>query len=376
MEIRNIKGEDDSMDTIDTQQPSRISEYYIAYFDILGYQKFFRETPEKAENFLNIFHSAISKMKQNVQTFNESSIVSQFANLRIQLKIFSDNILLCIEVGANLSIEKVRLILFMVLVSEIQRKFIMEYGLFLRGGLTKGTLSFNDDYIFGEGLIEAVKMEGSTEHPRISVSDKVIRFLERVQLYSQEEADRAISIENRSKNGEKISEEDVVFYQRLLYLGRQESVANQLCMNLLYKCADDVWCLSYLYCIDIRSYISEADFKQIKELVKKVALEDYKKIPQTFPDLDIILKAHRDIVEKKLIKYSNYSGFSTEDIDKFDDYEKILKKYVWAMVYHNDMCIRYNKMNHFINTKGNCERRHMKLVINVCDENGDDLEKS
>lgn len=360
---------------MNTQPPNHISEYYIAYFDILGYQEFFKETPEKAQDFLNTIHSAITQTISSVQSFNESLLVSQFANLHIQSKIFSDNVLLCIEVSSDISKEKLRIIAFMALVSEIQRKFIMEYGLFLRGGLTKGTLSFNNDYIFGEGVIEAVKMEESTKHPRIVVSKKVISFLENIQLYSLEEADRAISIENRSKNNEQISEEDVTFYQRLLYLGNQELLTHNICMNLLYKCADDVWCLSYLYCIDVHAYIPERTLEQVKELVKQISPEDYKKFSQTFPNIDLILEAHKNIVEEKLVKYSDYSKFSTEDIKGFETREGILKKYVWSMDYHNYMCKRYNKMNYFINTQGNCERRHMKLVIHVFDKDGTILNK-
>ena len=236
-------------------QPNPISEYYIAYFDILGYQEFFKESPEKAQDFLNTIHAVISNTQSSVKTFNDSPLISQLANLHIHSKIFSDNILLCIETGSDILKEKQRVITFIGLVSEIQRKFITEYNLFLRGGITKGKLSINDDYIFGEGLIEAVKMEESTSYPRISISSKVINFLEQIQLYSQEEANRAISIENRSKNGEQVSNEDYEFYQKMLYYAKQESLAQKIGMNVLYKCDDDIWCLSYLYCLEPVQYL-------------------------------------------------------------------------------------------------------------------------
>lgn len=355
---------------MDRNQPNPISEYYIAYFDILGYQEFFNKSPDKAQEFLNIIHSVVSKTQSSVEQFNSSPLVSQFANLHIQSKIFSDNILLCIDVGSDIIKEKSRIITFMGIVSEIQRKFITEYGLFLRGGFTKGTLSVNDDYIFGEGLIEAVKMEESTSYPRIAVSDKVISFLEKIQLYSQEEADRAISIEYRSKHGEQVSNEDYEFYQRMLYYANQESLAQKISVNVLHKCADDVWCLSYLYCLDIRSCIPEQTLGQALEMMKQISPTDFEKIPKAFPNIDAILDTHRRIVEQKLMKYSNYTTFDTNDIKRFEAREKVLKKYVWSMVYHNHMCTRYNKMEYYLNTQGNCERRHMKLVIHVLDKDG------
>lgn len=157
--------------------PNQIKEYYIAYFDILGYQQFFYESPEKAPEFLNTIHSVISNTKQYLQSVNGSLLASQYVKLHIQSKIFSDNILLCIEVGENPLIEQPRILSFMSIIAEIQRRFIIQYGLFLRGGLTKGKMSINDDYIFGEGLIEVVNMEESTVHPRIAVSNHIISIL-------------------------------------------------------------------------------------------------------------------------------------------------------------------------------------------------------
>lgn len=121
--------------------PNPIKEYYIAYFDTLGYQAFFKETPEKAPEFLNTIHSVITNIINYVQSFNDSLLVSQLANMHIQYKIFSDNILLCIEVGKDVTEEKSYIITFIGLICEIQRRFITKYGLFLRGGFTKGKMS-------------------------------------------------------------------------------------------------------------------------------------------------------------------------------------------------------------------------------------------
>lgn len=198
-----------------------------------------------------------------------------------------------------------------------------------------------------------MKMEESTSHPRIAISDKIIKFLLQIQLYTQEEADKAISIENRSKNGENVSNDDMVFYQKMMQMAKQELFEHNICSNLLYKCDDDVWCLSYLYCLDIRSYISEQTLWQILQMLDKMKQElpiDYEKLPKAFPDIDLILDAHRRIVEQKLVKYSNYIAFSANDIKHFETQEKVLKKYVWSMVYHNYMCRKYNKLEYYINT--------------------------
>ena len=189
-----------------------IKEYYIAYFDILGYKAFFEETPEKAPEFLNIINSAISHTLATINSANDSQLASQFANMHIQSMIFSDNVLLCIEVGDDATKEKSRIITFMSIINSIQRGFITECGLFLRGGFTKGKMSINDDYIFGEGLIKAVELEEKTVHLRIAVSDEIIDILDQNVLYSQDEINSAISIENKMKNGDVVAEDEKTFY--------------------------------------------------------------------------------------------------------------------------------------------------------------------
>lgn len=363
---RDKKGELSMNDTA----PNLIKEYYIAYFDILGYQEFFRETPEKELDFLNTIHEIITKTENYVQGINQSSLASLVGNLHIQTKIFSDNVLLCIEVGDDCFREKARIIAFMGLVSEIQRRIITEYSLFVRGSFTKGKLSINDKYVFGEGLIEAVKMEESTSHPRIAVSSKIISYLERVTLLLQEDLDKAASIENRVNAGEVILDGDIQFYRRILQLGNIELFERTLCQNMLYFCDDGVCCLSYLYVMNIFSILPEHALAQVMQIIKQSFPNDYEKLPKSSPDIDVILSSHKQIIEQKLKKHSNYTLFNTDEIKKFDYQEKILKKYVWSMVYHNYICQQYNKMEHYINTQGNCERRHMKLVIHVLDREG------
>ena len=347
-----------------------IKEYYIAYFDILGYKAFFAETPEKADEFLNIVNSAITNTLATINTTNTSPLASQFANIHIQSKIFSDNVLLCIEVGDDATKEKSRIISFMSIINSIQRGFITECGLFLRGGFTKGKMSINDDYIFGEGLIKAVELEEKTFPPRIAVSDEIIDILDQNVLYSQDELNSAISIENKMKNGDVIAEDEKTFYSRILQMYNQTILERNMAINLLYKCVDDVICLSYLYCFDIRSFIPEQMLGQALEMMKQISPVDYEKLPKSFPNIDLILNTHKQIVEQNLIKYSNYTSFTTDNIKGIDLQESVLKKYVWSMFYHNHMCDRYNKPELFINTQANFERRHMKLVIHVLDKEG------
>ena len=50
--------------------PNPIKEYYIAYFDILGYRQFFMDAPEQAENLLANIHNAITNAKSIIGSVN------------------------------------------------------------------------------------------------------------------------------------------------------------------------------------------------------------------------------------------------------------------------------------------------------------------
>ena len=78
--------------TADNMKAEPIKEYYIAYFDLLGYKEFFRNYQDKVENFLQVIYEAISLTTSYIQEVNSSPIATDIGNLSIQTKIFSDNI--------------------------------------------------------------------------------------------------------------------------------------------------------------------------------------------------------------------------------------------------------------------------------------------
>lgn len=188
------------------------------------------------------------------------------------------------------------------------------------------------------------------------------------KLYSQEEAYKAILIENRYKNGEYITKEDRGFYKKICGLVNQEFFIRKICSALFYMSDDGMICLSYLYCLDINAFIPLDMLQRVLVMIKQYVPEDYDRIPKEFPDIELILKTYKEAIESKLMKYSNYAEIDTNDIKQFNIQESILRKYVWAMVYHNYMCSFYGKNEYYIHTCANCEKRYMKLVIFVTDE--------
>ena len=344
-----------------------IKEYYIAYFDLLGYKEYFANNPGKVFEFLGTINTAINKTKNYIQSVNKSFIAQNVANLNIHTKIFSDNILLCTEVE-NGSYEKGKILSFMTVVSEIQRGFILQCGLFLRGGIVKGELSFNQDFIYGQGLIDAVELEGKTVYPRIAISKEIVSYLCNVQLYTQEEANRFNQIEEASKMGEEINPEDYQFYQEMLAKANKEQLCLKWVNTITYKWNDGEFLLSYLSHVNLDDFIDSETLNQIKGYLNEILPDEQKEILNQVASNDDVLnelKLHRMQIETKLNKYGRYDDINLDNLKKAELRERILKKYVWVMAYHNDMCRLYNLTNEMISTICNCDRRFMRMTIEV-----------
>ena len=130
-------------------------------------------------------------------------------------KVFSDNILLCLETGTT-PFEYQRFLAFMAIVADIQRHFILQYDLFLRGGITIWTISFNDDVIFGQGLIDAVALEEKAVYPRIIIGSAIMNYVLQTHFVKPEYLRRACEIENRAHAGEGVSDEELEFCNAIL----------------------------------------------------------------------------------------------------------------------------------------------------------------
>ena len=91
----------------------------------------------------------------------------------------------------------IRVLMFLQVVSDIQRGFVTTYGLFLRGRIKRGSLSINRDYVFGQGIIDVVVIEEKLAiYPRIIVDEELVQYACGINFYTQREIDGIIPIEN------------------------------------------------------------------------------------------------------------------------------------------------------------------------------------
>lgn len=75
-------------------RPNPIKEYYIAYFDILGYKEFFRQHPDKVPALLNSIHEAIQRTKEHINILSKSPLLGEYAKIEIKERVFRQHITL------------------------------------------------------------------------------------------------------------------------------------------------------------------------------------------------------------------------------------------------------------------------------------------
>ena len=147
------------------EQEYKLQNYYLAYFDVLGYKAFFNEGESDHQRFLKDILGTLDYVKSQVNEF------SSFSS-RIGLRVYSDNFLLYIkEEGQDKVIEDFNALAALTsVVALIQVKILAQYRILLRGGITKGEFYVDENIIFGKGLIQAVEIESNKAiYPRVVI---------------------------------------------------------------------------------------------------------------------------------------------------------------------------------------------------------------
>ena len=161
---------------LDLPEKPEEKDYIIAYIDLLGTRELIKKTNDNDafENIYYVFLSA-TKIIPNVKVFN-------YDNLKI--KVFSDNILVALEVDDLKSKESVytsydNLTDFLYYFLHM----ILNNGFFFRGAITLNKLLINDIMVWGSGLSEVVYLEENiANYPRIILSEKLLSVFDKYNL--------------------------------------------------------------------------------------------------------------------------------------------------------------------------------------------------
>ena len=140
-------------------------EYYIAYFDVLGYKSFF-DNANKVE-ILDFLNSCIQLANDTIR----KSINLPNSAQQIHIKSFSDNFMILLD--ANLPEERAVETLSS-LMALLQTRFLKKYSILIRGCITRGKAYLDKNIIFGQGLINAVLLEQRALFPRIVIDKEAL----------------------------------------------------------------------------------------------------------------------------------------------------------------------------------------------------------
>lgn len=283
------------------------SEYYVAYFDVLGYKEAFKKSKDISAKLIDAIEFSIKIMKKIVSIHNTTILGESTEKIpEIEYKVFSDNVLICYKETKD-DLSALSLVSFLRLVATIQRVFFERPHLIVRGGITKGPLYLTKDFVGGKALIDVVELEESAVYPRIVVDNCIL-------------SDLNPKIQN-------------VFLKKFI---------ETPCQDLLVKSTDDKFFLNYI--ISYNPWImfpkegsqseSVESFEELEKLNREGRLRLPIYNPESLKEVYVILRKHKDFVEEKVLEFNQ----SSNDVNKELERAKILKKYLWLVSFHNKIC--------------------------------------
>jgi len=142
-----------------------LSDCVIAYVDVLGTTSMLNSSDEtRVREF-------ISNLKAVFQEMGASD--------NAKVRIFSDNILIFEEYSED----AVKRIVGMT--SQFQYSLVVKYGLLCRGGILRGLLYYDDNFVIGKGLVDVYKIESEiAQVPRILVDSSIDSSTDSICLFN------------------------------------------------------------------------------------------------------------------------------------------------------------------------------------------------
>ena len=309
------------------------SEYYVAYFDVLGYKEAFKKSEDISAKLVEAIEQSIDLMKQIVSIVNDPSIDTLEEKSKIEYKVFSDNVLICRKKTEYL-LSEFDLVYFLRFIATIQRVFCENHHLIVRGGITKGPLYLAKDFVAGKALIDVVELENNAIFPRIVVDDCIL-----------------------SELNPKIQNDFLKKSIETLY------------RDLLIKDTDGKSFLNYIIVYDAwvpfpkegSQSESVESFEELEKLNKEGRLPIPKYNPECLKEISVILRKHKDLIEEKISEYSQPSNDMAEETRL-----KILKKYLWLVSFHNKICEdMYDKPEFKIHLKSEFNEQTLAFDVSV-----------
>ncbi len=327
-----------------------LSDHYAAYFDVLGYKENFNKGREVAQKFIDDLCSAIDDSIAVVNNMQSSKIL-KLAQIDFHQRIFSDNVLVCLKKG-DTSLEPIRILTFLQTIIDIQRKFVLEHGILLRGGISVGPLYIDESHLVGEVLIKVVAMEHAVKYPFIAIDDAVMDIL--TSLTAKYADDQSLQY--------------FITWIKSVFI-RFEGIAYKTLDYLNYITVQDIWPF-------IRGN-EEQLINALSDQYNGDAAQIQRHLNQDRDDAQCrVLNLHKAVLKKQIAVYCNYDDIDFRDEKKILEREKIIMKYKWAWVYHNTKCAQVNRKDLVLNLNVTYDERIMKDVLRIPADTSVDAENS
>lgn len=258
-----------------------IGEYYVAYFDILGYKEYFANNQDEVDNLLCSIADSIDLIIDNIKLNN--GIYNMFIGKDIifKVKLFSDNVLIYYQKQENEYLSSFILMSLIESVKAIQLNLICKYNIFIRGGITKGNFAANDNFVFGQALIDVVELESKVaKYPRIVLDNAIIEelkyFGEIVSVHTMnllQDADKYINGVFKSSSPQELLERirnSIEVFDKILQISYPSAFNNLNIVNYLRSLLKEVY-VSSQQMLNLSVEALENQFEIIKNLYPFIA---------------------------------------------------------------------------------------------------------
>lgn len=163
--------------------------HWTIFVDMLGYRDINGQIDDdsKAEEFIQFMNSNIKMMSEqnseNLKKVYKESSFDLYEHYDIKTLFVSDSLIITYKPKKIKLIREEKyymhsantLFIIMSRLQEFIYKCLTEKNIFLRGGISNGYCNVNDNFAFGNGLIEAYEVESKIAvNPRICLADSII----------------------------------------------------------------------------------------------------------------------------------------------------------------------------------------------------------
>lgn len=322
--------------------------YYVAYFDVLGYKEYYKKDQTEILDFTRKLHSAIDDTKNSLKVFTESLLLGLLGNLKIDHAMFSDNVVVYMKATYS-PFEKIRLLTFLTTICDIQRHFVNDNGLLVRGSVTMGPFLATNNCIAGQALIDVVEAEKTAIFPRITIQPSIENIIQEQDYCNLAERRQEIQrIDNNYTNTGNITEYDIQKWKQYLDLMDWEISSKKWYKGITCKLtSNDVPFLNYLYFLPITEIYPKIkqQLPTISPILERLSPFDTHTLQQELEVAPLerirnFMRSHQQFLQATFNECCHYHDINYTCPQQINARKNIIQKYTWLVYYHNLRCMQ------------------------------------